>query len=258
MTPWQEFDFLVAAADAPGAAVTRLGLWPILSDRSPDQTSLDLSRALVDRLLVDRTVGLTHRDKIAALMLDDPDGQQAAELEQFLREAADIDPSTAVVRLLDHPTLMLGALKPRFASTELQELELVSWRRTETHVHKWSGLRLDPGETVPKLILDRNIADEGREGPRLEVRWSAKPAELPNGLVEYLVTIMSGDETLANRTVPHKQKGPQKAVFTLEDFDELDESARFEAFVRVAQWENPLLRWTVKTSCSSSGSTREP
>jgi DNA phosphorothioation-dependent restriction protein DptH len=36
MTPWQEFDFLVAAADAPGAAVTRLGLWPILADGSPD------------------------------------------------------------------------------------------------------------------------------------------------------------------------------------------------------------------------------
>jgi DNA phosphorothioation-dependent restriction protein DptH len=45
---------------------------------------------------------------------------------------------------------------------------------------------------------------------------------------------MSGDETLAVRTVAHKPKGPQKVVFALEDFDEIDEAARFEAFVRVS------------------------
>ncbi len=241
ITPWQEFDFVVAAVESPGAAVTRLGLWPVLSDGPPDTGGLELSRDLVNRLLVDRSVGLTAQAKVAALMLDDPGGGQAAELERFLRETADTDPGTAAVRLLDHPSLWVGALKPRFASEELQEIELVSWRRSETQVHRWSGLRLDAGETVPKLVLDRNAADS-REGPRLEVRWNTKPAGLPKAAVEYQVAVMSGDETLATRTAPHKEKGPQKTVFTLEDFEDLDESARFEASVRVAAVGQPNVR----------------
>jgi len=233
ITPWQEFDFLVATAESPGPAVTRLGLWPILCEGAPDKAAIELSRALVNRLLIDRSIGLTPQAKVAALMLDDATGGQAVELERFLREAADIDAHAAVVKLLDYQSQWVGALKPRFTSEELQKIEWASWKRSESQVHKWSGLRLDAGETTPRLILDRNAADS-REGPRLEVRWNTKPAQLPKGAVEYQIAVMSGDESLATRTVPHKPKGPQKTVFTLEDFEELDETARFEAFVRVS------------------------
>lgn len=108
ITPWQEFDFVVAAAESPGAAVTRLGLWPILSDGAPDRAVLELSRDLVNRLLVDRGIGLTPQAKVAELMLDDPGGQQASNLERFLRETADTDLASAVVHLLDHPSLWVG------------------------------------------------------------------------------------------------------------------------------------------------------
>ena len=60
------------------------------------------------------------------------------------------------------------------------------------------------------------------------------PYELPKGAVTYQVDVMSADETLASDTVAHKQSSSQKAMFTAEDFEQLDESARFEAFVRVA------------------------
>jgi DNA phosphorothioation-dependent restriction protein DptH len=234
ITPWQEFDFLVGAADLPGAALTRLGLWPVVSNGGPpDRDSLELSRALVNRLLVERGAGLTPQDKVSALMLDDPGGSQAVELEEFLRRAADVSWGSAVDQLLEHPNLWVGALKPRFASEELQEIELVSWMKREKQVHKWSGLRFDSTEAIPKFILDRN-ATSNRDGPRLEVRWNTKPAQLPKGAVEYQVSVVSGsDQILSSRAVPHKEKGPQKTAFTLEDFEELDESARFEAIVRV-------------------------
>jgi hypothetical protein len=41
------------------------------------------------------------------------------------------------------------------------------------------------------------------------------------------------------KTVPHKPKPPQKAVFTLDDFDELDETARFEALIRASAPGHP-------------------
>ena len=109
----------------------------------------------------------------------------------------------------------------------------MSWRNKQNQIHKWSGLALDPEGETPKFVIDRATIDQ-RRSPQLEVRWTTKPTDLSKGAVEYQAAVMSGDETLAVRTVVHKPKGPQKVTFSFEDFDELDENARFEAFVHIS------------------------
>jgi hypothetical protein len=201
VTPWQEFDFLVAALDSPGTAVACLGLWPILCESAPGTQVVQVSWELVDRLLVDRTIGLTPQAKVAALMLDDSDGKQAVELERFLRENTNANPGTVVARLLTYPSLWLGALKPQFSGGELREIELISWRDRAGRMLKWSGLRLElaelsPGSQLsqlkPRFVLEQQTAG-GKEGPSLEVRWNTKATALPNCIVDYSVTIVSGD-----------------------------------------------------------------
>lgn len=236
VSPWQEFEFLVGAGpsiQAAGSAVTQLGLWPIACERTPSPTDLELSRTLVNRLLLNRELSLTPNAKVAALLLDDPGGEQKQELERFIRDTADVDFRRAVVQLLDHPRLWLHNLQPHFTSEKLQQLDLVSWRNKQHKIHKWSGLGLETGEETPKFVIDRAAIGQPRS-PQLEVRWTTKPADLAKGAVEYQAVVMSGDETLAVRTVAHKPKGPQKVAFSFEDFEELDENARFEAFVRLS------------------------
>ena len=66
------------------------------------------------------------------------------------------------------------------------------------------------------------------------MRWTTEPDSLATGTVEYRVSIVAGDEELAEQTVAHRDKSPQKAVFSLEDFEDLETDAKFEALVRVA------------------------
>jgi hypothetical protein len=234
VTPWQMLDFLVMAAEeSPGAAIAKLGLWPIRSDGDVEDRDLDLAAALSERLLLSHDARSVD-DRVRALLLDDPSGEKALALGRFLREAAGRSPLQAMAALVERQDLWLGSIQPRFSGEELQAIRLVSWRGPRGNVARWSGLR-DPEEPdgKPRLILDRTAA--AKDQARLEVRWTTEPDGLATGTVEYRVSIMAGDEELAEQTVAHRDKSPQKAVFSLEDFDEnLDPDAKFEAFVRVA------------------------
>jgi DNA phosphorothioation-dependent restriction protein DptH len=57
---------------------------------------------------------------------------------------------------------------------------------------------------------------------------------LAKGSVQYRVTVMAGDEDLAEQTLVHKDRPPQRAVFGVEDFEDLDPDSKFEAFVQVS------------------------
>ena len=46
---------------------------------------------------------------------------------------------------------------------------------------------------------------------------------------------MAGDEELAEQTISQRDRPPQKAVFSSEDFEDFDLDAKFEAFVRVTR-----------------------
>jgi len=233
VTPWQEFDFLMMAresAEATGGAVVRLGLWPIAIGDRPEGGDLDMSAAMVNRLLVDRDATTSPVALIDTLMLEDPTPEQLDDLERFLRESAAFDPLAAVRRLEDRPQLWLKTLKPGFASDELRAIEIVAWRNDKGKLVAWSGLH-DSADGKPRFKID---PDAVGQASKLEARWRSVPDDLPKAAVTYQVDIMSADETLASRTVAHKQANPQKAVFTAEDFEELDERARFEAIVRIS------------------------
>ena len=135
--------------------------------------------------------------------------------------------------LADMPDLWLGRLEPRFSGETLQAIRLLSWRGPRGDLAKWSGLA-DPEEVGGKarLILDRDapVKDRGQ----LEVRWTTEPEQLAKGSVEDRVTVMAGDEELAEQTLVHKDRPPQRAVFGPEDFEDLDPDAKFEAFIQVS------------------------
>jgi len=83
ITPWQEFDFLIAAsasAEVMGGAVTRLGLWPIAIEGRPKKGDIDLSAAMVNRLLFNPDATASPAARIAALMLDEPTSEQRSGL----------------------------------------------------------------------------------------------------------------------------------------------------------------------------------
>ena len=232
VTPWQMLDFLVAVVEeSPGGAIAKLGLWPIRSDGDVEDRDLDLAATLSERLLFSQDARAID-DRVRALRLDNP-SEKAPALGHFLREVAGRSPLQAMEALTDRKDLWLGPIRPRFSSEDLRAIRLVSWRGPRGNVARWSGLR-DPEEAdgKPRLILDRRAA--AKDQGRLEVRWTTEPDLLATGTVEYSVSIMAGDEELAAETVAHRDKSPQKAVFSLEDFEDLDSDAKFEAFVRVA------------------------
>ncbi len=132
VTPWQEFDFLVMAsgsAEAMGGAVVRLGLWPIAIGDRPEGGDLDLSAAMVNRLLVDRDATTSSVALIDTLMLE------------------------------DHPQLWLKTRQPGFASDELRAIEIVAWRNDKGKLLAWSGLH-DSADGKPRFRIDPGAADQ--------------------------------------------------------------------------------------------------
>jgi DNA phosphorothioation-dependent restriction protein DptH len=232
LTPWQDFDFHICVrADGPGVGIARLGLWPIASEGTPDDAQLDLSAAVADRLLFSQdTRGLG--DRIRALLLDDPTGEIAAALERFLRGLVDLSPLASALAVVRRPDLWLGPLRPRFSGQALRMLRVSPWHDAKSVLLKWSGL-IAPEETggKPRLLLDQAAA--AKDQSSLVVRWTTEPDDLKKGSVEYRLTVIAGEEELAERIVAHRERQPQQAVFSLEDFDELDTNSKFEAFVQV-------------------------
>ena len=230
ITPWGVFNFYVAAAvEGEGRALARLGLWPVRREGAPDDAELDLSAALADRLLYAedaRSVG----ERIRALLLQD--AEQAAALERALRELAGRSPEAAAAAIAEQEELWLGALVPGFASQSLRELRVLPWRDAKGGLLKWSGL-VQPatGEIVPRLLLDRNAATKDRS--RLSVRWTTTPEGLAAGAVDYRVVVLSGEDELAEIAIRHADKPQQQAVFSVEDFEELEGDEKFEAVVRI-------------------------
>jgi DNA phosphorothioation-dependent restriction protein DptH len=234
LSPFQVLDFLVGVgrpANGPGAALARLGLWPILATGAPEALDLEISLALTNRLLAVRDDARTPHGRVSALMLDDPSGQLTLALEKFLHDCIHRSPSQSLEVLERERQLWLGPLKPQFADDAVRAINLVSWRGIRGEVTKWSGLHGGASGEKPLLTLDPVAAKKA--AGRLEVRWTTVPDTPSKGATDYRAVIISGDEELAEQTVTHKEKQPQKATFTIEDFAEFDETQRFEAFVRV-------------------------
>ncbi|WP_246647750.1 ATP-binding protein [Rhizobium laguerreae] len=231
LTPWSKFDFYVSAAKNSGGALARLGLWPIASDRDPSTNELDLSAEMADRLLyVSDTRAIAER--VRALKLDNSEDKNG-DLERALRLVSGMSPEAAAHHIEEHPDLWLGAINPGFASEELRRIQLSSWRDARGNVLKWSGLTKPQGdEATPTLILDRAAAVKDRA--QLTIRWSSDPEELAAGTVDYRVSIIAGEDILAERVVHHRDHRTQQVSITVDDFEDLEGTEKFDAVVEVA------------------------
>ncbi|WP_245312440.1 ATP-binding protein [Rhizobium sp. R693] len=231
LTPWSKFDFYVSAAQDMGRSLARLGLWPIASGEDPSTSELDLSAELADRLLyVSDTRAIAER--VRTLQLEDAEDKNPA-LEQALRSAAGMSPEEAARHIEDQPDLWLGSIKPGFASEELRRLQLTSWRDAKGNVLKWSGLtRPDDEDTVPRLLLDRTASTKDRA--KLTVRWTTDPEVIVAGGVDYRVSVIAGEDILAERVVHHRDHRTQQVAIGVDDFEDLEGTEKFDAIVEVA------------------------
>ncbi len=234
---WHEFVFYTQCASKPqniGRWVTGLGLWPIEFSDEPDLRDIDRAKLMVERLLLPPASSKTPASRISALMLRDESVAPRNKLERVLRQAGGRALEDVLTEILAIPELWLNRLQPSFTTDKLARIELVPWRGNANKLSKWSGLRLPEGEALPHLILDRNDDDSG-----VTVRWNTHPDAITSGSVSYEVSIVAASDVLAVKTIEHNEKSPQKTFFGLEDFEELDGSAKFQAKIVIRAIDSP-------------------
>ena len=237
VSPWAEFDFLVHVAEHkihPGAALHRLGLWPVCASEDSDATSdLEVSRRLVDRLLGVESAGLTIPVRIESLQLTGLTAESRADLERFLHDADASPLLLAMDKLADRKHLGVGALG--IESAQIQDIELASWRLRNGRVAKWSGLVERDGNLVPSFIL-KPRAEQSGDYSTLEVKWKPRPAGIAKGAVDYRVAVLTNnmEEELAVREVSHSARPEEKCRFNNDDFSDLDDDSLISAKVVVS------------------------
>lgn len=236
VAPRQEFEFYAALVDAPtmaGSAVARLGLWPVAGAMEQAKRLLPQAGLMVEKLLLPPATAQAPALRVAGLVLDEQDAQRSA-LEGLLRQAGSMPLLDALMQAAGDETLWLGNLRPAFLTNKLVGIDLVSWRRQQQGgISRWSGLTQASDDELPQFAID---TDNPR--CRLEVRWRVRPEHLPKGAASFEVRVLAGEEVLASRQMEHNGKSELKAVFTAEDFDELEDSVRLEACVEVAAPSN--------------------
>ena len=231
LAPWAALTYLCRASEDTcqlGAALPVIGLWPIAIEGKPNEADLDKSQSLVERLIPTQNSRISPEQRAAALKLGDTETAREAALASLLRDIDSLPRLDALERVAQVPGLLLNRMNPGlFDEQLLNAIEWLPWRGKTKKPGAWSGLReTDDGRL--ELRLSPNIDDPATRA-RLEVRWKSDPDTLAKGVVDYLVQVISGLDVLADKTVTHNGKSPQKAIFTQDDFDELDEDVRFEA-----------------------------
>jgi DNA phosphorothioation-dependent restriction protein DptH len=231
ISPFREFDYYSSctSVDAISTSLTKLGLWPVAFKSKPDINDLDTSILLVERIFLQPRSSMTAESKVDALMLQEPTKQQVKALVEIARKSSERTVKESVDELADSPDLWVNSIHP-FPSDTLVRIEVIRWQGKTGKPSAWSGLIFDEREGRLQFILD--LEATGKNQSKLEIRWNGLPDTLAKGAVEYSVAVVSGDEELAEKTVTHTGKSPQKCLFTIDDF-ELDEGAKFEALVRI-------------------------
>lgn len=228
----QEFGFYSALVSAPneaGRVVHRLGLWPLAGNPQEAMQLLSQSGLMVEKLLLPPATSESPPIRIAGLVLGQATQEALDALEQLLRRAGGLSRSAVLAEAAGNALLWLGNLKPGFLTNKLSEIEIVPWRQSSGKLLKWSGLTQHADEALPQFVIDR-------ENPRcqLQVRWRVRPEHLPRGAATFEVRVLAGEEELASQSVESSERAEQKAIFTPEDFQDLDESGRWEVCVEVS------------------------
>jgi DNA phosphorothioation-dependent restriction protein DptH len=232
LSPWREFAYLCRATkglEHLGAALPEIGLWPVAVDDQPDEGDLEKSARLVERLLAGQGNRQSVEARVAGLQLPAADAAVERELAEFLRAADSLSRLDTLARLEAREALWLNRFRPGlFDSQALQSIRWLNWRQKNGKPYQWSGIAVDANNC---LTFKLALTDNPQQRVRLEVRWEAEPATLAKGAADYLVEIRAGGDALAEKSVTHAVRGPQKCVFTQDDFGDLEGSERFQAEV---------------------------
>ncbi len=244
ISPWTVFDFLCRIAAHkrhPGAYFHLLGLWPVKKfDEPAPKEELDFARRFVDHLLGTAAFGLTIPARIESLRLAKLTDEQRRDLEGFLHTAETQSLLPALEKLVDKKHLWVGALQIENA-TDIESIELVSWRNRNGTIAKWSGLRERPDDEPPELILDPE-PETSAAYSNLEIRWKTRPGNLEKNAVEYHIAILTDmDEELAVREVVHSGKREEKCRFSNDDFPLSNEDSLVSAKVVVSVVGNDVV-----------------
>jgi hypothetical protein len=229
----QEFEFFGSISQQQtegGRLIHLLGLWPVIGDTAAESGNLlGQSALMVEKLLMPPATSQAPVMRICGLVLSQKSDDQIAELEKVLRNSGSQPRSVALEFVAKSSQLWLGNLRPAFLDSRLAGIEIVAWRKPSRAVFTWSGLKNVADEDLPHLIIDPDNLKT-----KLEVRWRTEPDTLPRGSVTYEVRVLAGSEVLASRQIEHSGNSEQKVIFTREDFEDLDASAKMEAFAEVS------------------------
>ncbi len=238
LVPWSVFIYLCRAAqdvEEVGKALPEIGLWPVAIGDKPSEQDLDRSAILAEKLFPIQGVRLTPEQRVETLKLNALNKETEHRLINFLRETERLPRLEALARVEDEADFYLNRLHPGlFEEQALQSIHWLPWRGKSGKPLKWSGLS-ENGEsaenkkTQRRLMLLLNPDDDNpKERARLEVQWRVEPDTLAKGAIDYVVSVRTEQDILAETHISHSGKPIQKAVFTQDSFDELDEKALFE------------------------------
>lgn len=85
---------------------------------------------------------------------------------------------------------------------------------------------------MPRLVLDRTASTKDRA--KLTVRWTTDPEVIVAGGVDYRVSVIAGEDILAERVVHHRDHRTQQVAIGVDDFEDLEGTEKFDAVVEVA------------------------
>lgn len=226
----QELAFVAALLDnhdRPGAALPKLGLWPVAGDAATSAQALPHSALMVEKLLLPPATNLAAALRVQGLALT----HGASELEEKLRQGSGKPLLEALESITSTDALWLGSLAPGFVEGVLKEIQVLPWRGQSGRLLSWSGLKEeaaigDEDASLPQFQVNDKCA--------LTVKWKVLPEDLPPGAATFEVRILAGDEVIATEEVVHRINAELKAIFSADHFEELDKGTRQEVRIEVS------------------------
>jgi hypothetical protein len=221
------FAALLDNQDHPGAAMPKLGLWPVAGNAVTAEQALPHSALMVEKLLLPPATNLSAALRVQGLSLT----CGASELEENLRQESGKPLLEALESITSVDVLWLGSLAPGFVEGVLKEIQVLPWRGQSGRLFSWSGLKEEAATGDEEASLPQfQVHDECA----LTVKWKVLPDDLPPGSATFEVRILAGDGVVATEEVVHRGKAELKATFTADHFEELDKGTRQEVRIEVS------------------------
>lgn len=226
----QELAFVAALIDhlhQPGAALPKLGLWPVSGDAAAAAQALPHSALMVEKLLLPPATNQAAALRVQGLAL----ARGANELEEKLRQGSDKPLVETLEGITAVDALWLGPLVPAFMEGTLEKIQMLPWRSANQRLLKWSGLTeegvaADRESSLPQFLVNPECA--------LTVKWKVLPDDLPPGAATFEARMLAGDEVIAAEEVVHRGNAEMKAIFTADHFEDLDKGTRQEVRIEVS------------------------